>query len=539
MDKKKKIAINSIIYIVIFIAILVGINVLANIYHKRFDLTENKIYSLSPASIKIVKNLKHNLIIKCFFSEDLPEQYEINKRYLKDLLEEYKNYSNGKIHFEFIDPDKETEWKSKLPAIGIPRIQVTGVSQDRFEIKNIYMGVAFYYEDKKEVIPVLKNIQGLEYNISSIIKKLTQEKLKTVGFLAMGGESIPEEGARKIASALRKYLNVTTVRLVKYLPIEKDVDLLVIVGPRMKYSEWTKYQIDQFIMKGKPVIFLIDKILVDYQMFNYVKNTLNVNDLLKKYGVEITDNIIADLINQKIAIQKVVGNFIITNTTNYPFYPVFTDINKKLPFLSDFDGLYFPVITEIKILDNKTKGEKITWLFRSSKKSFIAKYPYNLSPFQKWDLKKFNSNKKYIAGVLIQGKLHSAFTEKDLPKLEDKNLSKQKNLEKYEIFDLKKIKKNFIKSTDKARIVVISDADFIQDALIDKTMQSFFMNLVDWLLDDTGLVNIRTKGIKLRPLKNVSETERLIIKLINIAGIPLLLIIVGIIINIVKRSREI
>jgi len=535
MDKKRKIALNAAIYIITFIAILIGINILANIYHKRFDLTENKIYSLSPASIKIVSKLEDNLLVKCFFSEDLPEQYEMNKRYLKDLLEEYRNYSHGKLKFQFIDPDKEVEWKSKLPALGIPRIQVSVVSQDRFEVKNVYMGVIFYYQDKKEVIPILKTTKGLEYQISSIIKKLTAKKIKTVGFLAMGGESIPEEGARRIANELRKYLNVVTVRLVKYLPME-NVDLLVIVGPRMKYSEWTKYQIDQFIMKGKPVIFLIDKILVDYQLFNYVKNSLNINDLLKKYGVEVTDNIIADLLNQKIAIQKAVGNFIIQNTVNYPFYPVFTDINKKYPFLANFDGLYFPIITQIKILDNHTAN--IDWLFRSSPRSFVAKYPFNLSPFQKWDLKKFNSGKRYIAGVIIRGKLHSAFTVKDLPKLEDKELSKQKNLEKYEIFNLKKIKKHFIKSTDNAKIVVISDSDFVQDALLDKTMESFFMNLVDWMLDDTGLVNIRTKGLKLRPLKNVSEQKRFIIKLVNIVGIPVLLIVVGIIINIVKSRKE-
>ena len=536
MDKKKKIAINSIIYIVVFIAILVGINIIANIYHKRIDLTENKIYSLSKPSIKIVSNLKDNLIIKCFFSDELPEQYELNKRYLRDLLEEYRSYSHGKIKFEFIDPDVETEWKSKLPALGVPKIQVSGVSQDKFEVKNIYMGIVFYYQDKKEVIPVLKTTDGLEYSISSIIKKLTAEKLKTVGFLAMGGESIPETGATRIANTLRKYRNVETVRLVKYLPIEDNIDLLVIIGPRMKYSEWTKYQIDQFIMKGKPVIFLIDSVLVDFQLFNAIKNTINVNDLLKKYGVEVTDKVIADYYNQRVAVERKVGNFIVQNTVNYPFYPLFTNLNKKFPFLADFDALYFPIITDIKILDNKTTA-KIDYLFKSSKKSYLQSYPYYLTPLQEWDLSKFNSGKEYIGGVVITGKLKSAFTKKDLPKLEDKKLSKQKNKEPYEIFNLDNITKHYIPSTDKGRVVVISDSDFVGDVLIDKNMASFFLNLVDWALDDTGLVNIRTKGMKIRPLKDVSQDEKFIIKLINIVGIPVLLILVGIIIRIWKKRE--
>ena len=167
MDKKKIGAINSLISLIVITGLLIILNILSNKYHFKTDLTENNIYSLSEASKNITQNISDNLIIKCFFSKSLPENYEINRKYLKDLLDEYKSYSNGKLKYEFIAPEEAPEWKEKLISLGIPRVQITGITSDKFEVKNIYMGIVFYYQDKKEVIPVLKSSKNLEYNIFS------------------------------------------------------------------------------------------------------------------------------------------------------------------------------------------------------------------------------------------------------------------------------------------------------------------------------------------------------------------------------------
>ncbi len=538
MDKKKLGAINSLISLIVIIALVIVVNILGNKYHFKIDLTQNKIYSLSNASINLVKKINDNLIIKCFFSKNLPENYEINRRYLKDLLEEYSSYSHGKIKFEFIDPDSNPEWKNKLPALGIPKVQITGISQDKFEVKNIYMGVVFYYQDKKEVLPVLKNVRNLEYNISKIIKKLTSKKIPIIGLLSAGGTAIPEVELTKITQSLRSYMDVETIRLVKYLNIQKEVDALVIVDPRMKMTQWTLYQIDQFIMKGKPVIFLIDMTNTNFTLMRASKNTTNINQLLKKYGVEVSSALIADIRNQRIAIERKVNNFLITNTINYPFYPVFTDLNRKYPFLADFDALYFPLINKINIIsvDNKTPSN-IDWLFRSSTKSYLEKEPYNIDPYQNFKLSQFNSGKKYIGGVLIKGNLNSAYKNVNLNILEDKELAKKKNKEKYEIFDINKIKKNFIAHTNNAKVIVIGDSDFIKNPLIDKTMESFFMNMLDWCTDNSGLINIRSKGIKLRLLKETTESTKLFVKVFNIIVVPILLILLGIFIKIRRKNN--
>jgi gliding-associated putative ABC transporter substrate-binding component GldG len=539
MDKKKLGALNSLISLVVVIVLLIMINILGNKYHFKIDLTQNKIYSLSKASINLVKKINDNLIVKCFFSSNLPENYEINRKYLKDLLEEYNSYSNGKIKFEFIDPDTSSEWKNKLQALGIPKVQITGISQDKFEVKNIYMGVVFYYQDKKEVLPVLKNIKNLEYNISKIIKKLTSKKIPIIGLLGAGGTAVPEVELTKISQSLRSYMDVETVRLVKYLDIQDAVDALVIVDPRIEIPEWTLYQIDQFIMKGKPVIFLIDMTNTNFTLMRASKNTTNINKLLEKYGVKVSAALIADIKNQRIAIERKVNNFLITNTINYPFYPVFTDINKKYPFLTDFDALYFPLINKIDIIskDNKTPVN-IDYLFKSSTKSYLEKEPYLIDPYQQFKLTQFNSGQQYIGGVLIKGKLNSAYQGLDLNILKDKTLEKKEKKEKYEIFNLEKIRKKFKPQTNNAKVIVIGDSDFIKNPLIDKTMESFFMNMLDWCTDNSGLINIRSKGIKLRLLKDTTESKKLFVKIFNIILIPVLLVLLGIFIRKIRRKNS-
>ena len=536
MDKKRFGAINSVISLIIVIALLIVVNILSNKYHFKTDLTDNKIYSLSNASKDIIKKIDDNLIVKCFFSSNLPENYNINKKYLKDLLYEYKSYSNGKLKYQFINPDQDPELQQKLISLGVPKVQITGISSDKFEVKNIYMGVVFYYKDKKEVIPVLKTTKNLEYNISKIIKKLTTKNLPVVGFLSSAGTAVPEVEMRKLQKDLKDYLDVETIHLVKYLDIQDAVDILVVANPRMKLNEWAKYQIDQFIMKGKPVIFLIDTVNSNFTLMSATKNPTNINDLLKKYGVKVADTLIADLKNQKIALERRVGNFMIQNTINYPFYPVFTNINKKYPFLSDFDALYFPLVNNIEILNKKNKN--LDWLFKSSPKSRLESSPYNIDPYQQFTLSQFNSGKEYIAGVLIKGKLESAFKNIDLSILKDKDIEKKEKKEKYEIFNLENLKKKFKSETNNARVIVIGDSDFIKDPLIDKTMESFFMNLLDWSLDNTGLINIRSKGIKLRVLKDVDDSTKLIIKILDIFLMPLLLILIGILIRSKMRKSE-
>jgi len=177
-----------IINLVIFIGILVFLNLVAINMFKRIDLSKGKIYTLSDSSKEVVKQLPDRLVIKAYFTKQLPGQLADAKRFTQDLLSEYQAYSKGKLRFEFIDPSSEEGLKKEAQKNRISPVSVRVVENDKLEIREVFLGLAFLYQDKTETIPVIQNTQGLEYDITSTIKKITSTGMKKVAFFEIKDE---------------------------------------------------------------------------------------------------------------------------------------------------------------------------------------------------------------------------------------------------------------------------------------------------------------------------------------------------------------
>ena len=170
------------LYIAILLGILLLLNLIGRNWYKRFDLTDNKMYSLSKSSEKVLDKIDDLLTMKVYFSDDLPAQYANNKRYLQDILEEYTAYSSGNLRFEFYSPDDE-KLAEDAQKYGIQPVQLQVIENDKVEIKKVYMGLVLLYEDQREVIPVIQTSTGLEYDITTKIKSMVESKKKTVGIV--------------------------------------------------------------------------------------------------------------------------------------------------------------------------------------------------------------------------------------------------------------------------------------------------------------------------------------------------------------------
>lgn len=167
----------------IFIAIIVFVNLVSiSIFH-RFDFSQGRIYSLTDASKETVKSLKDRLVVKAYFTKNLPGEYADSRRYVQDLLSEYQAYSRGKLRFEFIDPSNEEKLKEEAQKNRIRPVQMQVLENDKMEIREVYMGMAFLYQDETETIPLIQNTQGLEYNITSTIKKISSFGMKKLHFM--------------------------------------------------------------------------------------------------------------------------------------------------------------------------------------------------------------------------------------------------------------------------------------------------------------------------------------------------------------------
>ena len=182
--KKSVLGPGLVLFIMLFL-----LNAISKNWFFRWDLTDNNMYSLSASSESVVDQIDDLLTMKIYFSDDLPGEYANNRRYLQDLLEEFEAISDGNIRFEFFRPEDDQNIEQEAQKAGIMPVQMQVVENDKMEVKRVLMGMVILYEDKKEVLPVIQTTTGLEYEITTKIKKLVETNKPTVGVAQVEGQS--------------------------------------------------------------------------------------------------------------------------------------------------------------------------------------------------------------------------------------------------------------------------------------------------------------------------------------------------------------
>jgi gliding-associated putative ABC transporter substrate-binding component GldG len=496
-----------LILAILFVLNLISVNLFA-----RLDLTEGKVFSLSSASKEVMRNLNDRLIVKMYFTKDLPPPYSSYARFLKDQLEEYQAYAGGKLKLEMIDPTEEGK-ELEAQRYGIPPLQVNAMEDDKIEIKKVYMGMVLLFEDRQEVIPIVQTISGLEYELTSTIKRLTTKLLPAVGFLI--GKDGPDLNTElsTLNQALSRHYRVRALNVDEGDRIPADVRVLVILGPKKKLSQWEKFQIDQFLMKEGRLAFLLNHIDVDVQQAMAKKQDLGIDDFLSNYGIKINDDLVIDLQCNRIGVTQQRGFYTVQNIINYPFFPLATDFNRDNLIVKDLETVGFNFISSLDsslASDKNLRFDPIIW---SSKKSGIQFSPFDINPYRKFSPEDFAENPVVLAAA-IQGNFKSFFSDSDRSELEE------------EIGFVDSI----LTQSPETRLVVVGDADFVTDRNVRGTDNlAFFLNMVDWLAQDEALITIRSKQVTARPLKEVSTGARKLIKYGNTLGLPFLVIVFGVV----------
>ena len=347
---------------VLLLANIILLNLLVQNLFFRIDMTDDRIYSLADASKKAVRNLDDQLVIKAFFSKDMPFPYNTNSQFLKDKLDEYKSYSKGKLTYEFVDPVDNEELEKEAQKYGIPAVQVNAVEKDKIEVKKVFMGVVLFYEDKNEVLPVIQSTEGLEYDITSAINKLTSEKRKKVAFLKGNGEQDLRKNMSIIYTALGDRYMVSPLELKNDRSVSTDVEALIVYHPTEPLSDWEKYAIDQYIMNGGKVAFLIDKIDTDLQTSVANKMELEIDDWLSTYGIKINNDLVYDANCSRINVSQRRGLMLIQNIVQYPFFPIINYFEHENVMVKDLKGVILPFASTIDTSLAREKGLKIEGL---------------------------------------------------------------------------------------------------------------------------------------------------------------------------------
>ena len=531
----KKINSASVISLLFLVGILVMINVIGIRYFVRADLTSSKMYSLSNASKDIVANIEDKLLIKAYFSPNIPGQYGDVERYLRDMLDDYRAFSRGHLTYQFIDPGSEKALEEEAQSFMIPPMQVQAVANDKFESVKVYMGVAFIYGDKKETIPSVTSISNLEYEITSLIYRITARKQPVMGIASTGTEE-RQANIQRLYEALGRMYDVKAVSLDE--PIDTNYEGVFIIAPRQPLTDWQLFNLDQYIISGGKVGMFMNWYQADLQGARQaVPYNLNINGFLNNYGLGLGEDMLIDTRANMVQVQTRQGFFNVMQSVRFPFLPIISTMNRENVITRDIQVIstFFPSSVDTTLAAEK--GYQIEGLLYTSEMSGRRSGPYIfMNPQQPMTRQDFSEKHIPLAAIVI-GKFKSFFAESGPPKRPVKGEGDEEGGE--EEYD----GPFTVEAEAENRILLVGDGNMALDTYVQRPNDLLFIqNSADWLLQSGDLISIRSKQILMKPLMwkdgAVPGFIRNLTKWANRIGPVILIIILGIVLWQVRRIRN-
>ncbi len=470
------------------IGIIVLINIISTRYFFRLDLTEDQRYSLSDATISILKNLDEPVTVTAYFSEDLPPDIEKVRQDFKDMLIEYSNRSNGNVVYDFVNPNEDPETEMKAQQSGIRPIMINVRDKDQLKQQKAYLGALLQLGDKKEPIPFIQPGAAMEYTLSSAIKKLSVKKKPVVALLQGNGE--PALSAlQQLRAQLNVMYDVKTVTFTDTSGVPLNYKTLAIIAPTDSLSDRDFKYLDDFISRGGRLLLAINTVKGNFQTAQGEAVKTGIPKWLSKYGLTIEENFVIDASCSNVMVQQQQGMFRINTPVKFPYLPIITNFTDH-PITKGLESVTFPFVSSISVTPKDTSISYVT-LAKSSEKSSMEKLPLYFNIQKQWKASDFQLSSVPVA-VAVEGKIANNTFNK---------------------------------------MVVFSDGDFAVNGEGRKAQQlqpdnvSLMANAIDWLSDDTGLIELRTKGITSRPLDaQLEDGTKTLIKYANFL-LPIIIII--------------
>ena len=558
---KNKNKFNSFLQLFTGIAIVILLNIIGNYVFYRFDLTAEKRYSLSPATKKLLKELDDVVYFKVYLEGEFPAGFKRLRSETKEMLDEFRAYAGENIQYTFINPSqnedirKNTEVYEQLYKAGLLPTSLQVKTENGEQNQIIFPGALVSYHQNNFPLQLLKtqvamgeeevlnaSIENLEFEFASTIMKLTTKVKDKIAIVEGHGE-LEGKKLEDIIKALEEYYVVERVRLNNQLFALRGFKAAIIAKPDSAFDEKDKYVLDQFIMKGGKTLWLIDPVMASMDSLTKnnvtlgLANPINIDDILFKYGVRLNTNLVLDA--QSAPIPVLAGYQ--GNQPQYKYYPwiyfpVAFPFNDH-PIVKNLNAVKFEFASGIDTLNNK--AIKKTILLASSQYSRSINTParIDLSILKKDPNPKEFYRKNIPLAVLLEGEFESVFKNRLVPTVADA-----------EEFAFKSNGK-------KTAMIVISDGDVIRNQVQSSTgkvyplgydrytqqqfgNKNFIMNCMNYLLDDSGLIAVRTRDIQIRLLdKTIVQESKLKWQLICILSPILMIILYGIFSTWMRKNK--
>lgn len=565
VQKRKSERSQSLIKLLAVIAIVVLVNMLFSNWFFRLDLTKEKRYSLSNASKFLASQVNDVAYVKVYLEGEFPAGFKRLSQASREMLDEFALYSNGNIQYEFIDPFEGADAKKTseiIQDLGNKGLQPTNVQikkEDEFAQKILIPGAILSYKGKEFPVNLLRSqfgqnpeevinasIELLEYEIANTLRQALQRVKKKIAIIEDHGEL----GRWDVADAqqmLSQYYEVERLPLSLQVPQRLfDFAGIIIAKPTSRFSEFDKFKIDQYIMHGGKVLWLLETQLADMDslrkenLFVTATYPTDLEDMLFRYGVRVNTNMVQDLQSHAIPVLSGMRDGVPQQKLlPWPYYPVVSGYGNH-PIVRGVEPIWFQFASSIDTLANAQI--KKTVLYRSSPYSRLLSAPARVDlNVSRLDLQpemfQRNSKGNFIMGVLLEGKFTSNFASRY-------DASKNPELP-------------FKDHIDTNSMIVISDGDVIRNQFKKSSGEVFplgfdrftneqfgnaklILNCVDYLCDNSGIIEVRSKEIKLRLLdKGKVKKQRNMWTAINIGGPIVLILIFGLVNTWIRKRRYI
>ncbi|HEX5168595.1 MAG TPA: gliding motility-associated ABC transporter substrate-binding protein GldG [Cyclobacteriaceae bacterium] len=531
------------------------INIISTAYFFRLDLTEEKRYSIKAPTREMLRALDDKVYIEVFLEGKLNAGFRRFQKSIRETLEEFRIYSGNKVQYTFTDPTTamgqkaQSEYIRELGEKGISPTNVVERKEGETEAKLIFPGALVSYGGVETGVMLLKgnkaqtpegeinqSIEGVEYELANAIYKLANTDRKRVGLITGHGE-LDSLNIAAFNNALLEQYDVFKVDFSRRTSLNYDV--LVIAKPTMPFSESDKYRLDQFIMTGGKVMFLIDKVLANMDsasMKDYLALPieLNLDDQLFKYGVRINYDLVQD---RNASLYPIVtgqaGGKPRMQLLDWPFFPLINHYADH-PITRNIDAVVTKFVNSIDTV--RATGVRKTMLMMTSQYSRRVGAPANVSVNNLLtNVKPTDFTTPNIpVGYLLEGTFTSFYKNRFLPQGFSQDDFKDKSVN--------------------TKIIVIADGDLARNEVNPRTGQpqalgfdpfsnytfanlDLLMNAMAYLTNEDGLIRARNKEIKIRPLdRERVRAERVKWQLVNLV-LPLLVMIAYGIIRAVIRKK--
>ena len=474
-------------YILLIVLVVVFINLIGDRFFMRLDFTADKQYTLSEATKKILGSLKEPVTVTAYFSEELPQQFSQLQRDFREELIEYSNRSKGKVMFEFINPNKDEASEQKAQQEGINPVLINVREKDQVKQQKAYLGAVVHFSDKKEVIPVVQPGSAMEYSLSTSIKKMTAENKPKIGILTGHGETSPNAMVQ-VMQSLSVLYEAEPVNLDEVSANINNYKTLVIINPRDSFPPAHLAKLDEFLSNGKNICLAINRVNGDLQTASGSEVKTGLERWLEGKGVRVNPNFIIDQNCGSVMVNQQQGGMTFQTNMRFPYLPIIT----KFADHPATKGLTSVMLQFASSIDFSSPGGDVTFtsLATTSEKSGAENPPLTFNINRNWQQQDFPRSGLTVC-ALVSGKLAG-----NMP----------------------------------SRMIVISDGDFPTNGEGQQARQlpldnvNLLVNSIDWLSDDTGLIDLRTKEVASRPIDQMDDGKKALLKYLNFL-LPILLIL--------------